>query len=126
LKLIPRNNQIRFLRRGLGLAQPDLAHLIGTSGDRNMRRFEAGVLEPDLAQALAMEVLFGCPVKGIFPKLRCKVEAAVLRRLRTMEARLLARAERKGKRVSKIVARLARIRAAIESRSERQANEQEE
>lgn len=91
-----------------------------------MRRFEAGVLEPNLSQALTMEIVFGTPVMCIFPGVRRKAMQLVLRRLRAMERRLLARAERKGKQVSKSAARLARIRAAIESRTERQSSEYEE
>jgi hypothetical protein len=86
---------------------------------------ENGLRKPTITQVILMELVFRTHIKEIFPELYRKAKIASVRRLRAMERKLMERATRK-KRVSLNVVRLARIRAAIESRLEDHDNDQAE
>lgn len=120
----PRHH-LQVLRHTIGLSQTEMAYLIGSTDRASVVRIEKGSHHPNLFQALLMELVFGARIDKLFPAVRRKAKEAAVRRLRAIERKLIARANRR-KRVSLIVARLSRIRARLEGPADDQASDQQE
>ena len=75
---------MRFYRRRLGLTQKELAYLLGYDSDSHISRIENGSRNPNLAEVLVIELVFGVPGVAIFPEVREVVGQRVRRRLRRL------------------------------------------
>ena len=74
----PLDNYLRMYRKRAELSQDEVAHLLGLESGTMISRYEFGTREPTLEAALALEALFGVPVRelfaGRFKKTRKKVK----------------------------------------------------
>jgi transcriptional regulator with XRE-family HTH domain len=74
------DNYIRMFRKQADLSQEELAFLLGWKSSSGVSRFERGRREPDLEALLAMEAVFGVPIRELYAGRFQKVEAAVKER----------------------------------------------
>lgn len=58
---------VKHERKRAGLAQADVAYLLGVHAPSKVVRYEGGRHLPPLKTALAYEALFGIPVAELFP-----------------------------------------------------------
>ena len=58
---------VKYERKRAGLAQTDVAYLLGARAPSKVVRYEGGRYLPPLKTALAYEALFGIPVAELFP-----------------------------------------------------------
>jgi transcriptional regulator with XRE-family HTH domain len=79
---------LRSHRKEWGLSQEELAFLLGLESATQVSRIEAARRNPGVEVALASEVLFGTPLRNIFPHLYVAVEEAVLRHASDLHDRL--------------------------------------
>lgn len=86
-RLLP--SYLHSLRKQWGLSQPDLAALLGMS-DSSLCRFETLARPPTITLAIAAEVVFGHPVREIFPAFYSEVEDKIMKRARALHAELEA------------------------------------
>jgi transcriptional regulator with XRE-family HTH domain len=103
-------NYIRPDRKRLALSQSEMAFLMGMYRGASVSRYEQYYREPNLEKALALEVIFGKPVKELFPGLYQKVEREVRTRAKTLiyktdQGRSVRRAARKRQRLASIINR---------------------
>lgn len=71
------DNYLRSFRRKAGLSQEEISFLLGTKAGTHISRYELGRREPSLDAALALEAIFGVPVRDLFRGRFEKVEEAV-------------------------------------------------
>jgi transcriptional regulator with XRE-family HTH domain len=76
------DNYIRMFRKQRGLSQDELAFLLGWKSGFGVSRFERGEREPSLETLLAMEAIFGIPIRELYAGRFQKVEASVKERAR--------------------------------------------
>ena len=80
----PSNIQFRARRRETGLAQEDIAFLLGFKDPSSVSRFERLSREPDMRTAFACEYILGAPASSLFEPLFADAK-------RVVSARALAR-----------------------------------
>lgn len=73
-------NYIRTHRRRWGLTQRELASLLGVKSGTQVSRCERLQRKPTLQSAVAYEVIFGEPVRALFPRVFSEVEEGVMQR----------------------------------------------
>jgi transcriptional regulator with XRE-family HTH domain len=74
------DNYIRMFRKQADLSQGELAFLLGWKSGSGVSRFERGRREPTLEALLAIEVVFGVPIRELYAGRFQKVEASVKER----------------------------------------------
>jgi transcriptional regulator with XRE-family HTH domain len=74
------HSYVRAHRKRWGLSQADLARLLGVKASTTISRLEGFSRLPDLRTALCVEIIFGVPVRELFPKFSDEVEARLLER----------------------------------------------
>lgn len=74
------DNYIRMYRKQRGLSQDELAFLLGWKSGSAVSRLEQGRRKPPLEILLAMEAIFGIPIRELFAGRFQKVESAVKER----------------------------------------------
>lgn len=74
------DNYIRMFRKQAGLSQDELAFLLGWKSGSGISRFERGRREPTLEVLLAMEAVFGVPIRELYAGRFQKVERSVKER----------------------------------------------
>ena len=96
------SNYLRTHRKRLTLSQEEVAFLIGVKGmskaikvsrDENLAR------EPSLHTALAYEVIYGTPIRKLFPSLYGQIEREVAERARFLKYRKTKKPKLKRKEV---------------------------
>jgi len=75
------DNYIRMLRKQKGLSQDELAFLLGWKSGSAVSRLEQGRRKPSLETLLALEAIFGIPVRELYAGRFQKVEGAVRERV---------------------------------------------
>ena len=103
---------VRVLRRRLGLTQRELAYVLGYDSDSHISYIENGSKNPQLAEVLVIELVFGIPAAAIFPEIRHAVGARVRNRLKWLTANL----RRSDPRLSYKTTQLERVMASLRTR----------
>src|ERR1700709_382296 len=67
--LMPYPCRLRPYRKAAPLSQRDLGLLLGLASQSSVSEYEAALKRPNLATAVACEILFGVPIKDLFPAL---------------------------------------------------------
>ena len=80
------------LRKRSGLSQSDLAMLLGIDGSV-LCKFENLSRRPTIELAIGAEVVFGHPMKKVFPAFYSEIEKAVVGRARRRRNRDIARSK---------------------------------
>ncbi|HEX4961648.1 MAG TPA: helix-turn-helix transcriptional regulator [Thermoanaerobaculia bacterium] len=75
------DNYIRMLRKQKGLSQDELAFLLGWKSGSAVSRLEQDRRKPSLETLLAMEAIFGIPIRELYAGKFQKVESAVKERV---------------------------------------------
>jgi transcriptional regulator with XRE-family HTH domain len=78
------------LRKRSGLSQSELAMLLGIDGSA-LCKFENLSRRPTIELAVGAEVIFGHPMKGVFPAFYDEIERVVVERARRWRDRYKAR-----------------------------------
>lgn len=100
-------NYLRSHRRKAGLAQDDVAFLLGYQSGTQLVRFEKRQRVPSVEAALACEVVYGVPVAELFAGMRERIERDIGKRLLELRSKLQSRAGRVRRRDALSVARRA-------------------
>lgn len=87
----PLNNYLRMHRRRTALSQGDIACLLGVVSGTKLSRYESGQRAPNLETALALEIIFGIPVRELFAGMFHEVEQRVRERAAPLIEELRAR-----------------------------------
>jgi transcriptional regulator with XRE-family HTH domain len=74
------DNYIRMLRRQRSLSQDELASLLGWKSGSAVSRLERGRRKPSLETLLALEAIFGVPIREFYAGRFQKVESVVQER----------------------------------------------
>ena len=82
---------LRTYRRRSGLTQGELDFLLGSGGGSKTCRYEGLSRIPELASALALQVVFDVPVHELFPGILISVEDDVINRAHQLIASLQGR-----------------------------------
>ena len=80
----PLPNYLRTYRKRAYLSQDALAFLLGVKDGSVVSRYEGDLRTPSFETAIALEIIFGVPLRELFPGTYRKVEAEVLRRARLL------------------------------------------
>jgi transcriptional regulator with XRE-family HTH domain len=72
-----------------GLSQEEVALLLGVTSGAEVSRHESFKRIPTLKTALSYEVIFGVPVRELFPGEAYKVEQEIQARARTLASHIL-------------------------------------
>lgn len=81
-------NYLRTYRKKSGLAQSEVAFLLGCRNGAYISRYEKRKRVPTLRTALACEAIFGVPVAELFAGIRESVSKQVGKRLRELTSKL--------------------------------------
>ena len=84
-------SHLKTHRKRLGLAQEELAALLGCGRKEKVARIERFSRKPNLEVALACEVIFGLSFCDLFPHLYAAVETSVIERAHVLASALTAR-----------------------------------
>src|ERR1039457_3842962 len=87
MTLLPLTNYLRTYRKRLAMTQEEMASLLGVKGeDRGLKvcRDERLAREPNLATALAYEVIYQRPVRELFAGVYEQIEREVAARARVL------------------------------------------
>ena len=84
----PLNNYIRTRRRRTYFSQEELAFLMGSKSGTKVSRYERERRDPTLETALALEAVFGVPIRELFAGRFHKVERSVGDRARALIEKL--------------------------------------
>lgn len=82
------SNYLLSNRKRLGLSQDEVAFLLGTWSGTKTNRHERFVREPNLAAALAYQVIFQKPINALFGGLYEKIEKLVAERAKVLSHRI--------------------------------------
>jgi transcriptional regulator with XRE-family HTH domain len=74
------HSYVRAHRKRWGFSQADLARLLGVKASTTISRLEGGSRLPDLRIALCVEIIFGVPIRELFPKWTDEIEVRLLER----------------------------------------------
>jgi transcriptional regulator with XRE-family HTH domain len=77
-------NYIRAHRKHCGLSQDEVAFLLGGHEGASISRYEHFTRQPNLETAIALEILFQTPVRGLFEGVSEKVERKIARRAKDL------------------------------------------
>lgn len=105
---------MRILRRRLGVSQDELAFLIGYR-DSHVSRLENGSRSPQLADVLAIELVFGLGIGIVFPHLRENLRHEVIVRVERLITSIGA--SRSTARKMYKVAQLERVLASLRAQT---------
>lgn len=72
--------RLRAYRKSSGLSQRELAVLLGLRSQGLIAEFESGKKQPGIKALIACELVFGQPIRMIFPRLNSKVASEVHKR----------------------------------------------
>jgi transcriptional regulator with XRE-family HTH domain len=103
------HSYLRTHRKRCGLTQDEVAFLLGCQTGTKVSRFERRARKPNLATALACEVVFGVPAHELFPRAHAEVEKSVTERARLLASRLRAGSNRQPARLRQKLASLNAI-----------------
>ena len=106
------DNYLRTYRKRAGLSQDEVAFLLGSRSGAKVSRYELFRRLPTLETALALEAIFGVPVRELFAGLHERGTRAVASRARVLLQRLAAEAPAPG-----ASQKLASLRALILQRA---------
>ena len=81
-------NYLRSHRKRLALSQDEVAFLLGTRSGAKASRYENFAREPNLATALAYEVIYQRPVSELFGGLYQEIEQQVVARAKVLTHRV--------------------------------------
>lgn len=73
--------------------------LVGMSSQGVLSEIEAGIKRPGMGMAIGCELLFGVPIRELFPDLFAEIEREVLAQARRLHARLEAMGARRATRL---------------------------
>src|SRR2546423_258774 len=82
---IPFSNRLWRARKRRGLVQKQVAYLIEKTVDE-VSRYERGIHQPELQTLLALEIIYGTPLRLLFPELYEQVRARITERIEDREA----------------------------------------
>jgi transcriptional regulator with XRE-family HTH domain len=82
---IPFSNRLWRARKRCGLVQKQVAYLIEKTVDE-VSRYERGIHQPELQTLLALEIIYGTPLRLLFPELYEQVRARITERIEDREA----------------------------------------
>jgi transcriptional regulator with XRE-family HTH domain len=80
-------NYLRSQRKRLALSQGEVAFLLGSQSGTKISRYEHFVREPNLAAALAYEVIFQKPIRELFAGRYREIKRQVAGRAKVMTYR---------------------------------------
>lgn len=107
------SNYLLSNRKRLGLSQDEVAFLLGTRSGAKTNRHERFVREPNLAAALAYQVIFQKPVSELFGGLYEKIEKLIAVRAKVLAHRIQYRKpNRQAARKRQVFINLASRRSA--------------
>ena len=101
------DNYIKMQRKRVGLSQDELALLIAVETRASLSRYELGLRFPNLETLLALEIVFGQPIKDLFAGVAEKVEEGVTSRARTLLESLDDKPSRETARKLELLSRIA-------------------
>lgn len=81
----PFPNQLWRARKRRGLGQKQVAYLIEKTIGA-VSRYEHGVHLPELQPLLAMEIIYGTPLRRLFPELYEQIHTQIAKRIQSREA----------------------------------------
>lgn len=84
------HNYLRTYRKRAALTQDEVAFLLGYRHGTKVSRYERNARQPGLETALALEVVFGVPVRELFAGRFEKVKGITMRRARVLARKLSA------------------------------------
>ena len=90
------DNYLRTYRKRAGLSQDEVAFLLGSRSGTKVSRYELFRRLPTLETALALEVIFGVPVRDLFAGLHDRAARAAASRARVLLQRVAAEAPAAG------------------------------
>ncbi len=99
----PQFNYVRTYRLRGGLTAKDLGFLVGQRSATAISQYEAGSRVPTLYVALALEVVFGLKPRELFPEFFEQVEDEVMRRVRTLDAELADKVDRRSQACRRLI-----------------------
>jgi transcriptional regulator with XRE-family HTH domain len=82
------HNLLRKYRKSAHLSQRELARLIGLRSQGVLSEIEAGLKRPGLDAEVASEIVFGSPLRELYPDLYAKAERDVLVNARQLHGEL--------------------------------------
>src|SRR5437016_1250098 len=101
-------NYLRTHRKRAGLSQEEVADLLGCRFGTKLSRYECFNREPNLVTALACQIIFGVPMRELFPG----IYEEALRRVTPRARRLIEQIEQQPSN-SKSAHKLALLRRCI-------------
>ena len=101
------HNELPGRRKRWALHQRDLAHLVGVSRSI-IARYESGTLSPSARGVLALEVIFGCSGRRLFPLAYAEVQDEVMRRAAKLDRALGHRDDASARRKRQLLGEMAR------------------
>ncbi len=81
------NNALQAKREAHGFTQSHIAALIGAA-DASVSNYETGRRGPDLAIAIGLELIFGCPLSELYPGVARSVAERILPNLQRLSVKL--------------------------------------
>ena len=103
------HSYLRTHRKRCGLTQDEVAFLLGCRTGTKVSRFERLARRPNLATALACEVVFGIPAHELFPRAHAEAEKEVAERALALANRLRTGSGRETRRLRQKLASLKAI-----------------
>jgi transcriptional regulator with XRE-family HTH domain len=82
---IPFSNRLWRARKRRGLAQKQVAYLIEKTIDE-VSRYERGIHLPELQTLLALEIIYGTPLRLLFQELSEQIRAQIIQRIESRES----------------------------------------
>jgi transcriptional regulator with XRE-family HTH domain len=82
---IPFSNRLWRARKRRGLAQKQVAYLIEKTVDE-VSRYERGIHQPELQTLLALEIIYGTPLRLLFQELYEEIRAQIIERIESRES----------------------------------------
>lgn len=89
--LLPLSNYLRTHRKRSGLAQHELAELLGSKNGSKVSRYERGERNPSFATLIACEIIFGIPLTELFRGEATRIRTEVRHRAQRLSRKVDAR-----------------------------------
>ena len=81
--------RLRKYRKSAHVSQRELAFLVGMRSQGVLSEIESGIKRPGTSTAISCELVFGVPMREVFPGLHTQVERDVLANARRLYAGLM-------------------------------------
>jgi transcriptional regulator with XRE-family HTH domain len=101
-------NYLRSLRKRSGLTQDELAVLLGLASQATVSRYEITGILPIAEVLIRTEIVFGKPLRELFPKAFREAEDAVMRRAKILAKDMERKSALSNEDKAKVLAELIR------------------